>query len=171
MYNRRKFIKDIAVAGTVATSAFPTSLLKSNSMFAQDKIWACLLHLSFNMWEEYISPHRPFRGYRPDLQFSEKLWNKALNEMADQGLNMVVIDLGDGVKYDSYPEIAVNNAWSVDKLKAELNKARKLGLEPIPKLNFSAGHDTWMGMYSRMVSTQPYYEFCSAIIKEVSEIF
>lgn len=169
MYNRRKFIKDIAVAGTVAT--LPTSLLKTNPLSSQEKVWGCLLHLSFNMWEEYISPHRPFRGYRPDLQFSEKLWNKALNEMADEGLNMVVIDLGDGVKYDSYPEIAVNNAWSVDKLKAELNKARELGLEPIPKLNFSAGHDTWMGKYSRMVSSEPYYEFCSNIIKEVSEIF
>ncbi|MBY5959177.1 family 20 glycosylhydrolase [Membranicola marinus] len=171
MYNRRKFIKDIAVASSIATSPFPASFIKNRFTSSQDKIWACLLHLSFNMWEEYISPHRPFRGYRPNLQFSEALWNKALHEMADQGLNMVVIDLGDGVKYESYPDIAVNNAWSVDKLKSELTKARKLGLEPIPKLNFSAGHDTWMGVYGRMVSTEPYYEFCSNIIKEVSDIF
>ncbi len=172
MYKRRKFIKDIALASTMTTaSSLAAPLFANRSANSPDKIWACLLHLSFNMWEEYISPHRPFRGYRPDLQFSEALWNKALNEMAGQGLNMVVIDLGDGVKYDSYPEIAVNNAWSVGKLKTELNKARKLGLEPIPKLNFSSGHDTWMGAYSRMVSTEPYYEFCKNIIKEVSELF
>ncbi|MBY5959200.1 family 20 glycosylhydrolase [Membranicola marinus] len=172
MYNRRKFIKDMAVAGSMTTtSSLVSPLFRNQRSVYPDKIWACLLHLSFNMWEEYIAPQRPFRGYRPDLQFSEPLWNKALNEMTEQGLNMVVIDLGDGVKYDSYPEIAVNNAWSVDKLRAELDKARKLGLEPIPKLNFSAGHDTWMGVYSRMVSTEPYYEFCSNLIKEVSELF
>lgn len=135
------------------------------------KIWACLLHLSFNMWEDFISPHRPFRGYRPNLELSEPLWNDAIEKMVKEGINMVVIDLGDAVKYESYPEIAVNNAWSTTRLKDELKKIRSLGMEPIPKLNFSAGHDTWMGEYSRMVSTEEYYKFCSDIIKEVSDLF
>ena len=91
------------------------------------------------MWEEYISPHRPFRGYRPDLELSESLWDDAVVKMADNGINMIVIDLGDAVKYKSHPEIAVNNAWSTTKLRNELDKMRKLGLEPIPKMNFSAG--------------------------------
>lgn len=136
-----------------------------------DKIWACLLHLSFNMWEDFISPHRPFRGFRPNLELSEPLWNDAIDKMAKEGINMVVIDLGDAVKYESYPEIAVNNAWSTTRLKGELKRIRSLGMEPIPKLNFSAGHDTWMGEYSRMVSTEEYYKFCSDIIKEVCELF
>lgn len=136
-----------------------------------DKIWGCLLHLSFNMWEDYISPHRPFRGFRPNLELSEPLWNDAIEKMAKEGVNMVVIDLGDAVKYECYPEIAVNNAWTVTRLKNELKRIRSLGMEPIPKLNFSAGHDTWMGEYSRMVSTEEYYKFCSDIIREVSDLF
>lgn len=135
------------------------------------KIWACLLHLSFNMWEDFISPHRPFRGFRPDLELSEPLWKDAIEKMANEGINMVVIDLGDAVKYESYPEIAVNNAWTTTRLKEELKKIKSLGMEPIPKLNFSAGHDTWMGKYSRMVSTEEYYRFCSTIIKEVCDLF
>src|SRR5690606_2971000 len=138
---------------------------------APTKIWAALLHLSFNMWEEYISPHRPFRGYRPDLRLSKPLWDDALIEMARSGINMVVIDLGDAVRYNSHPEIAVNGAWSTDELKKELAKIRSLGMEPIPKLNFSAGHDTWMGEYSRMVSTQPYYDCCKNLIDEVCVLF
>ncbi len=123
------------------------------------------------MWEDFISPHRPFRGFRPNLELSEPLWNDAIEKMGKEGINMVVIDLGDAVKYESYPEIAVNNAWSTTRLKDELKRIRSLGMEPIPKLNFSAGHDTWMGEYSRMVSTDEYYKFCSDIIKEVCDLF
>ena len=142
-----------------------------NNLGKNNKIWACLLHLSFNMWEEFISPHRPFRGFRPNLELSEALWNDAIDLMAKQGVNMVVIDLGDAVKYESHPEIAVNNAWSTTRLKQELKKIRALGIEPVPKLNFSAGHDTWLREYSRMVSTETYYKVCSDLIQEVSTLF
>lgn len=174
MTNRRHFIKQLSVAGIAApyllSDPLSASIIQNRSK-TPDKIWACLLHLSFNMWEEFISPHRPFRGYRPDLELSEPLWDDAIQKMADDGMNMVVIDLGDAIKYDSHPEITVNNAWSTDKLKIKLARMRELGLEPIPKLNFSAGHDTWMGEYSRMVSTKKYYEVCSDLIGEVCSLF
>ena len=48
---------------------------------------------------------------------------------------------------------------------------RKLGLEPITKMNFSAGHDTWLGEYSRMVSTEKYYKVCADLIYEVCNLF
>ncbi len=134
-------------------------------------IWGCLIHLSFNMWEEYIWPGRPFRGYRPDLELSEPLWNDAIELMGKSGVNMVVIDLGDAIRYQRHPEIAVNGAWTVARLKQELRRMRSLGIEPIPKLNFSAGHDTWMKEYSKMVSTDEYYRFCSDMIAEVCSIF
>ena len=165
---RRTFIKQLAAAG-VMSAASPLAF--SNPFKPEPKIWGALIHLSFNMWEEFISPHRPFRGFRPDLRLSEPLWNDALQRMADNGLNMVVIDLGDAVKYESHPEIAVHNAWTTDRLRSELRKIRALGLEPIPKLNFSAAHDTWMKDYSRMVSTEPYYTFCKNIVAEVIDLF
>ncbi|MGC9327401.1 MAG: Tat pathway signal protein [Candidatus Hinthialibacter sp.] len=166
---RREFLQSTLIGASMAGSI--SSQAESHVNTDRELLWGCLLHLSFNMWEEYISPHRPFRGYRPELELSEKLWKDALEQMAKNGFNMVVIDLGDAVQYESHPEIAVKNAWPVKRLKRELSRIRDLGLQPIPKLNFSATHDTWMGDYARMVSTKPYYTFCQDIIAEVSELF
>lgn len=167
MYNRRKFIQQITAIGIL--SSFPNLLFPQGNSF-HNKIWACLLHLSYNMWVEYSTPS-PFKGYRPYLQLSDTLWDEALIKMSQNGINMVLIDLGDAIKYESHPEIAVNNAWSTTRLKKELIKIRRLGIEPIPKLNFAAGHDIWLGEYSKMVSTKKYYEVCRNLIQEVIELF
>jgi hypothetical protein len=142
-------------------------------------IWANLLHLSFNMWSdcpvtrwgdlkkrdlEYVCA-------APDLRFDERLWRTLTARMAKAGMNMVVIDLGDAVRYASHPEIAVKGAWPRAKLRQELARLRKLGLEPIPKLNFSTAHDAWLGLYARCVSTPLYYKVCADLIAEVVELF
>jgi len=157
-------------------------------------IWANLLHLGTNMWEDH--PYVKWAGvpetvykddfecktcqeaivwalrcYRPFLVFDQFVWDSVLQNMANAGMNMVVIDLGDAVKYESHPEIAVKNAWSREKLRMKLDKIRKLGLEPIPKLNFATSHDAWLGEYARMVSTKKYYEVCQDLISEVIDIF
>ncbi len=123
------------------------------------------------MWEDRVEPKREFRYYRPYLRFDEKLWNDILIKMAEAGMTMVVIDLGNAVKYESHPEISVKNAWTVDKLKNELTKIRGMGMEPIPKLNFSTSHDAWLGTYSRCVSTPEYYKVCGNLISEVIQHF
>jgi len=135
-------------------------------------IWAYLLHLSYNMWADRDVPERTeYFNAKPYLRLDVSLWNDILEKMADVGMNMVVIDLGDGVKYESHPEISVRDAWTVNRLKDELSKMREMELEPIPKLNFSACHDAWLGPYSRCVSTDTYYEVCRDLISEVIEIF
>lgn len=123
-------------------------------------IWGYLMHLSYNMWHDrdiidcpdYNAFHTTSIA-KPYLRFDAKLWNVLLNKINEAGINMVVLDLGDAVKYKSHPEIAVKNAWSVSRLKEELKKIRKLGIEPIPKFNFSSCHDIWLGKYSRCLST------------------
>lgn len=157
-------------------------------------IWADLLHLSYNMWTDHsnvvwdnlpadtysavdfeiktcMDARRWARGYRPFLTFDENTWDAILRHMVDRGMNMVVIDLGDAIKYKSHPEIAVENAWSTEKLKAQLAKMRKMGLEPIPKLNFATTHQAWLGEYGRMVSTEKYYTVCKNLINEVIDLF
>jgi hypothetical protein len=52
-----------------------------------------------------------------------------------------------------------------------MKKMRDMGLEPIPKLNFSACHDVWLGKYSRMLSTPEYYVVCKDLIAETIEWF
>ena len=138
----------------------------------KERLWGSLLHLSFNMWEDYYSPTLKYdSGYRPELALSEKLWNDALLTMQEKGMNMVVIDLGNAIRYESHPEIAVRGAWSPAHMRDELAKIRNKGMEPIPKLNFSTCHDAWLCEYSRMVSTDIYYGVCRDLIGEVSALF
>ncbi len=178
---RRDFVKAAGAAG--AATALGAGLAQAqqegqdmaDTAAAQGLMWANLLHLSYNMWadreplpEEKRPPHW---GAKPYLRFDESLWNDVLKKMAEVGMNMVVIDLGDGVQYESHPEIAVENAWSPAKLREELAKARALGLEPIPKMNFSACHDHWLGPYSKCLSTETYYKVCGDLIAEVMDLF
>jgi hypothetical protein len=171
--HRRDFIKAgsaaaLAVAGAGAQTTSPAAARGRPG----GRIWGNLLHLSYNMWLDWVPPGNQRNGvYQPYLRFDRKLWEDLTGRMADSGMNMVVIDLGDGVRYRSHPEIAVENAWSPDALVKELARLRKLGLEPIPKLNFSATHDAWLGKYARMVSTEPYYAVCRDLIREVVELF
>jgi hypothetical protein len=134
-------------------------------------IWAYLLHLSYNMWGDRSVPNAPYYQYRPYLRCEDALWDEIVERMPGAGVNTLVIDLGDGVKYRSHPEISVENAWPVEKLKEQLRRMRSLGLEPVPKLNFSTCHDAWMGPYARRVSTPEYYDFAKDLIAEVIEIF
>jgi hypothetical protein len=136
-------------------------------------IWANLLHLSTNIWFDAPQQGYPYNDMHRHaaLRLEHGMWRDLLRRTTDAGLNMVVLDLADGVLYDSHPEIAVENAWTREQLRAELEFMRGLGLEPIPKLNFSAAHDIWLGEYHRMVSTRKYYEVCADLINEVIELF
>jgi hypothetical protein len=140
---------------------------------AQPTIWGNLLHLSMNMWTDHQTPlqQNKHARYSSDLRFDDSLWNDLLPLMAEAGVNMAVLDLGDGVEYRSHPEIAVRGAWTPECLRRELGRLRALGIEPIPKLNFSTCHDAWLGVYSRCVSTPAYYKVCSDLIAEVIGLF
>jgi hypothetical protein len=138
-----------------------------------DSIWALLLHLSYNMWADRDAPDwkLDYVSAKPYLRFDPTLWDELLHRAVAAGLNMVVLDLGDGVRYASHPELVVSGAWTVERLRNELARMRALGLEPIPKLNFSATHDAWLGPYARCVSTPAYYAVCRDLIAEVIELF
>ena len=129
----------------------------------QNFIWAALFHMGSNMWDDYMALDH--------VQFDEKVWRTLTGRMVEVGMNMVVIDLGEAIKYPSHPEIAVKGSWEIDRFRMELARLRAMGLEPIPKMNFSASHDVWLGEYHRMIATEPYYRVCSDLIRDVAEIF
>ncbi len=175
--NRRRFLQ----AGATALAASPLLSAFYSSPFAAAEenlvakptndpmIWGVLLNLGQNMWGD-----GPQCEYKPPVaKFSceEAIWDELTEKSVEAGLNMVVIDIGEAIQYKSHPEIAVEGAWSLDKLRSELARLRKMGLEPIPKLNFSACHDFWLGEYARMLSTSTYYKVCADLIKEVVDLF
>ena len=140
---------------------------------ANEMIWASLVHLSRHMWSDESAEPLWYldHPYNPCNQIDIDCWDQYMKFTAERQYNTVVIDLGDAVQYESHPEIAAPDAWSKDFLKKKLDEIRALGITPIPKLNFSCGHMTWMKQYNRMVSSPAYYQFCADLIKEVCELF
>ncbi len=140
------------------------------------KIMSTLVHISTNMWKDIDSTKADGdntweRAGSDTLRLDREVWDKYTDDLRAAGNNTLVLDLGDGILYKSHPEIAVKGAWTVEELKAEIKRLRDMGFELIPKLNFSTTHDCWMKDYSRMVSSAPYYKFCSELIAEICEIF
>lgn len=144
-----------------------------------NKMWAYLIHVGYNMWFESDAGYGLLAdGYAEDyctasdsLRFDMDIWDILTNKMQESGINTLVIDLGEGIKYDSHPEIAVKNSLSKNVFYDMLSDLRKKGITPIPKLNFSACHDEWMGKYARCVSSPEYYKVSRDLITEVIELF
>lgn len=129
-----------------------------------EKMWAVFVKLSSNMWWKKYETLK-------EGGFEEEAWDGILKEMSEKGFNTVVLDVGDGVKYDSHPEISLSDAWDREKVHHEIQKAKELGIRIIPKLNFSTTHDLWLGEYEKMVSSRIYYQVCKDLIHEIYEIF
>ena len=140
----------------------------------KDMIWAYLIHLSYHMWDD---PHTVCVDWYVKNPYTEsngtdmRTWDSVVKYVAECGYNTLLIDVGDGIKYESVPEISAPDAWDKDLLRKKLREARALGLEVIPKLNFSCAHHTWLKKYGRMVGTAEYYSVCARLIKEVLEVF
>ena len=144
-------------------------------------IRSLLLHLGRNMWcdypsvlmgENYIEGSKTLvRKPFTNMVWTDERWRYTVDYAAKAGINMIVIDLGEGLFYPSHPEFAIEGTWSVEKMREEIAYMNSLGIEAIPKLNFSTTHNGWMCDYTHMVSSQPYYRMCEEVISDVMEIF
>lgn len=137
-------------------------------------IWSYFLELSLHIGADENTVQSAW--YLPP-QYTEcnnadiEVWDETVKFIAERKFNACVIDVGDAVQYESHPEISAPDAWSKDFLKSKLEQMRALGIEPLPKLNFSMCHTTWLKEYRRRVSTPEFYRVCSELIAEVCEVF
>ena len=142
-----------------------------------DKKWIYFIQLSNHMWDDGGGKQRFWYNefdrsvYTPNNDVDFGVWDRVVKRAAQCGYTTLLIDLGDAIKYKSHPEIAADDALEVEEVKELLNKARALGFDLIPKLNFSADHHCWLKQYRRMVSTDIYRQVCVDLINEVCEIF
>ena len=148
-------------------------------MRKKDLMWAYLIHIGYNMWAEQDAEYRSLSdGYAEDyfnasdkLRFDRDIWELLTNQMRKAGINTLVIDLGEGIRYESHPELAVEGSLSKEEFGGMLAKLRQNGIAPVPKLNFSACHDEWLGKYARCVGSREYYNVCRDLMDEVAELF
>lgn len=138
-------------------------------------MWTFMIKLGSNMWAKKGSKRPYFTEaefrYHEEVFCDRRIWKKVIDVLPSYGFNTVLIDVGEAIKLDSHPELAIPGCWEKEEFRAELNRIRKLGLTPIPKLNFSAAHNAWMQDYSYMVGSELYYKVCEEILLEVMELF
>ena len=174
--SRREFIR--TAAGAAALGAMPAAA-RAAAGREPKFVWSYLAHFGVNSWRdvplETQDPAMPekwlTRCCADHVRFDEPSWRRISDALAKAGCNQIVIDLAEIVVYPSHPELAVKGSWSVERLRAEIARLRGMGFEVIPKMNFSACHDTWLKEYQRMLSTKKYYQVCEDLIKDVAEIF
>lgn len=176
---RREFAKSLSAAAAVTGLGGCATAVRPPAP-KPDFMWGNLVHFGMNCWSDVVVDHW---GKKIDklecdvhspadhLRVDAEEWNFVTGRMAEIGMNTIVIDMAEGVRWDSHPELAVKGSWTKDAFRRELDRLRALGLEPIPKMNFSTCHDTWLKDYGRMVSTARYYEVCADLIREVSELY
>lgn len=135
-----------------------------------------LIHIGTNLWYEVGNDRgggeKVWQSAASEkMRFDKNLFLELCGHAVSCGVNTVVLDLADGIVYESHPELKIDGSIERAELLDLIAKIRAMGLDIIPKLNLSTCHDTWLKEYSRMVSTDKYYKVCRDLINEVSEIF
>lgn len=140
-----------------------------------NKMWAILLHLGSNMWGKPGECHNyvqeDFIKHHDDFYCDMDIWHKVTEFLPQCGINTVLVDVGEAICLESHPELAVKGGLTKEEAKKELDRLRKLGLTPIPKLNFSSTHNGWLGKYNLMIGTDECRKACEEIVDEIIEIF
>ena len=162
--NRREFIGNVtalATTGALGGCALPRAAVPRAAM--PKEMWGFLAHFGVKMWER--------RADYPRFDFDYSVWRTATDRMAEKGVNTLVIDLGEGLVYPSHPELGLPGSWEPERMRDEISRLKRTGILAVPKLNFSATHDQWLGKWRRYLSTPEYYGVCAEIIRDVAEIF
>jgi len=182
----------MAGAGCLAAGCVSSTATRAPAL-AGDFVWGALLHLGSNMWRDWIPGERYPQSAEEEaklvkegkLEFkSSRLyatrdyfstdwasWRKQVDCIRQNGLNTVFIDVGEAYAYPSHPELHVRGSLGFDEMQKVLADIRALGLEPVPKLNFSTGHDQWLREYHYMTSSPAYYRVVSDVIRDTCEVF
>jgi len=132
----------------------------------------------------------PIRGYLLHLTHYDPIWYlrkrkekpielklalDIIDAIAKVGFNLLIIDCADGLRYKSHPELTRRYSVPVSSLRTLLDCARKMGLEVVPKLNFSHGkyhrHNYWFKPYDKLFDNEQYWEIAFELINELIKIF
>ena len=140
---------------------------------AQNKLSCVILPISTNTWKEEgcrANVTHPLETASPSLRFDRALFREYTAYLQKNGVDTLILNLGDAVKYESHPEVSLPDALTREELLQEVTRLREMGFEVIPMLDFSAAHDVWLGEYAYMLSTTPYYRVCADLIDELIDL-
>lgn len=135
----------------------------------------------------HVGAQPPIRGYLMHLTHYDSVWIKhkhlekrfslklalaLVDEMVRAGLNTLIVDVEDAVRYESHPELRRAYSAPMADYRQLVARARAKGLTVIPKLNFAKGvdmHNAWMSPYDEIPDTPPYFEHAMALVDELTQ--
>ena len=128
----------------------------------------------------------PVRGYLLHITHYDPRWWKAkeheqpfdlalgldlVDAMAQTGMNLLVVDCADGVRYASHPELARPYSVPMEALVELVTRADSHGLEVVPKLNFAQSglhhHNDWFRPHNDLFDSDRYWELAFEVIDEL----
>ena len=127
-------------------------------------IWAELLHLTGNMWTDrtadcYKTQRAKDQAFSPKLVFDRGTWDRAVSRMAEAGMNMVLIDVGDGVVY-----VAVNEG------KFNRLDAAKKAIDSFIARDYIQYRDHWLSYcleaFTGFSDDPKYYDYALRNVQE-----
>lgn len=106
--------------------------------------------------------------------FNLELGLEAIDAMARAGLNLLVIDPKDGVRYKSHPELARSYSQDIGILKKLCARAARHGIEVAIKLNFAQSalhqHNHWFRPHNNLFDTKEYWKLAFEVIDELLKV-
>jgi len=130
----------------------------------------------------------PIRGYLLHITHYDPSWVKRkrrekpfdldvgleiVDAMAEAGLNLLVVDCADGVKYKSHPELARSYSVPMAHLRKLVKRAQGHGIEVVPKLNFAQSalhqHNHWFRPYFWLFDNKEYWRRAFQLVDELLE--
>ena len=173
---RGEFLKGAAATAAVAGAGMCKAQTATKFTVPKGvKMRSALLHLGMSMWGGYLAPGEKrdpnLRYGRQACPTEQELWLEVTALMQKRKYNHVIIDLGGGVEFPSHPELTIPGARTPQQVRDEVARLAGMGIEAVPKLNFSACHDAWLGPYERMLSTPKYYKVVEDVIADACEMF
>lgn len=131
-------------------------------------------------------PTLPIRGYLLHITHYDPVWNakkdqeepfnlsvglQVIEAMAKAGLNLLIIDPKDGVKYASHPELTRHYSQDISILRELGRAAASHGIEIAYKLNFSQSalhqHNHWFRPHNNLFDSPDYWRLAFEVIDEL----
>jgi hypothetical protein len=100
-----------------------------------------------------------------------KLAVEVIDAMAESGLNLLVIDCADGVRYHTHRELARPYSIPRADLRKLVARARRNDIEVVPKLNFAQSalhqHNHWFRPHHHKFDSPEYWQLAFELVDEL----
>ncbi len=126
-----------------------------------------------NFAHDYLAPRKGEKRVKIK-PYDRDLADELIKQIADARCNAVILDIENAVRYQSHPQIARSHSYPMEAFRRLVRTARDVGLEVIPKTNFSKSpkyrHNDWFEPYHEMPDGSEYYRRAGQIMAELISI-